>query len=137
MTLEIIDAPSDRLIAEIAQKIDDFNHERWEVKEKVPLVIVRRNAAGELEAAASAKTFGLWLLIDILWIDPSLQGQGVGAKMLGEMERIAIGRGCQFALLDTLNFQARPFYEKFGYRVEWTQPQYPREGCKYFMVKTL
>ena len=38
----------------------------------------------------------------------------------------AIKRGCKFALLDTLNFQAKPFYEKFGYKLQWAQENYPR-----------
>jgi ribosomal protein S18 acetylase RimI-like enzyme len=40
-------------------------------------------------------------------------------------------------MLETLNFQAKPFYEKFGYQVVWTQENYPKTGCQYFMVKQL
>ncbi|WP_268747950.1 hypothetical protein [Shewanella sp. cp20] len=29
------------------------------------------------------------------------------------------------------------FYEARGYRLEWTQEQYPATGCKYFMTKRL
>jgi hypothetical protein len=32
-------------------------------------------------------------------------------------ELYAVERGCTDALLDTFSFQARPFYEKLGYRV--------------------
>lgn len=53
------------------------------------------------------------------------------------VEEFGMNRRCRFALLDTLNFQARPFYEKFGYQVQWTQENYPNEGCKFFMVKQL
>lgn len=32
-------------------------------------------------------------------------------------ELYAVERGCTNAFLDTFSFQARPFYEKLGYRV--------------------
>jgi hypothetical protein len=46
-------------------------------------------------------------------------------------------RGCIKCLLDTLNFQAMPFYEKHGYITQLTQQSSPKTGCKYFMVKEL
>lgn len=88
-------------------------------------------------AGLSARTFGNWLMIDNFWVSESLRGQQIGSQMLEEAERIARERGCIYAILDTLNFQARPFYEARGYSLEWTQEQYPKTGCKYFMTKTL
>jgi hypothetical protein len=41
-------------------------------------------------------------------------------------------------LLDTLEFQAKPFYQHHGYQVQWVQQDYPfAGGAKYFMTKTL
>ena len=54
-----------------------------------------------------------------------------------QLESAAVGRGCQYSLLDTLNFQAAPFYQKFRYEKKWVQENYPKTGCKYFMVKHL
>ncbi len=95
------------------------------------------NEADEIVAGVSAKTFGHWLLIDNLWVADSLRGQSMGSKILKQLETAAIHRGCKFVLLDTLGFQARPFYEKYGYTVQWTQQNYPKEDQKYFMVKEL
>ncbi|MDB5536981.1 MAG: Acetyltransferase family protein, partial [Devosia sp.] len=39
--------------------------------------------------------------------------------------------------LDTFSFQARPFYEKLGYSVFGTIPDYPPGGARYFLSKTL
>lgn len=107
--------------------------ERWEVKEKKPLAIKVLNADKKIAAGASAKTFGYWLLIDNIWVSEELRGKDIGSKILASLEAAAIKRGCKYSLLDTLNFQARPFYEKFGYKVQWTQAN----GTKYFMVKEL
>ena len=137
MDVQVVDNPSSDLFIEIERKIEMFNVERWEVKEKMPIAVTSYNDKNELQAGASARTFGLWLLIENIWVHENLRGQSIGSKMLKALEEAAIARGCQYALLDTLDFQARPFYEKFGYEVEWTQENYPKDGCKYFMVKRL
>ncbi|QYJ95880.1 GNAT family N-acetyltransferase [Shewanella spartinae] len=128
---------SDEFADRVKQKIAEFNWQRWEVSERLPLGLKLENETGEMNAGLSARTFGNWLMIDNFWVSESLRGQQIGSRMLEEAERIARERGCIYATLDTLNFQARPFYEARGYRLEWTQEQYPKTGCKYFMTKTL
>lgn len=137
MKIQIIDKPSKELTDLIDKKIEEFNLKHWEVKEKKPIALVMNDEKGNLIAGASAKTFGFWLLIDNIWVSEELSGKNIGSQLLTELEKAAIQRGCKFALLDTLSFQARPFYEKFGYELKWTQENYPKEGCKYFMVKKL
>jgi hypothetical protein len=46
-------------------------------------------------------------------------------------------RGCKYAYLDTLSFQARPFYEKHGWEVFATQDDYPLGHTRWFLKKTL
>ncbi len=121
----------------VEQKIAEFNWQQWEVSERLPLGLKLESETGELLAGFSARTFGNWLQIDNLWVSESLRGQNIGAQLLAEAESIAIKRGCIYAILDTLNFQARPFYEARGYNLQWTQEAYPKTGCKYFMVKHL
>ncbi|MDK2124571.1 GNAT family N-acetyltransferase [Parachitinimonas caeni] len=137
MPLKIIHQPSDTLMQTLDQKITEFNVQHWEVKQKYPLAIIVENEDGELQAGATAKTFGDWLLIENIWVSESLRGQNLGSQLLAKLEQQAIERGCRHALLDTLNFQARAFYERYGYTVQWTQEGYPRTGCKHFMTKTL
>ncbi len=137
MKLEIIQNPDKDLADFFEARLEEFNVARWEVKKKVPLAVTVTDENGDIVGGAAGKTFGLWLLIDNIWVSEKLRGQDYGTKILKSLESAAIERGCQFALLDTLNFQARPFYERFGYKVQWTQANYPKDGCKYFMVKNL
>jgi GNAT superfamily N-acetyltransferase len=137
MNIEIIDKPEQELIDFLDNKIAEFNWARWEVSERKPLAIQIKNDDGKIIAGSSARTFGNWLLIDTLWVSEELRGQAVGKKILIELEATAKARGCTHSMLDTLNFQAMPFYEKYGYETQWTQENYPETGCKYFMVKTL
>lgn len=137
MQLEVLEQPDPALLDFLKQQIVDFNQQHWEVKQRLPLAVTVRGDDGEIVAGAAARTFGRWLLLDYLWVAPELRGQDVGSRVLAALEEQARQRGCEEALLDTLDFQARPFYERHGYRVRWTQEGYPATGCKFFMTKTL
>ncbi len=137
MKVEVIESPDQSIADFFEKRIEEFNLARWEVTEKKPIAVKVTDDDGELVAGAAGKTFGLWLLLDNLWVAESNRGQDLGSKILVALENAAKVRGCQFVLLDTLNFQARPFYEKHGYSVQWTQKNYPRDGMKFFMVKEL
>lgn len=137
MNIEVLDSPEQSLIDFLSQKIADFNWANWEVSERVPLAVQVKSDSGEVIAGAAARTFGDWLLLDTLWVAEELRGKDVGSEILNKVENTAKSRGCTKCLLDTLDFQAMPFYEKHGYKVKWTQEGYPKTGCKYFMVKKL
>lgn len=129
--------PSQSIFDELEKNITDFNVERWEVKEKQPLACTVRDKDEQIIAGGTAKTFGLWMMIENIWVHESLRGQSMGSKILQTLEEEAKKRNCRHVLLDTLNFQAKDFYLKHGYQVQWTQQNYPKEGCKYFMTKDL
>ena len=137
MNIEILDCPEQELIDYLDKKISEFNWSNWEVNERLPLAAQIKNSAGEVIAGAAARTFGNWLLLDTLWVSEELRGQNIGSQLLEKIEVAGKKRGCKKCLLDTLNFQAMPFYKNHGYAIEWIQKDYPKDGCKYFMVKEL
>ncbi|KKO49183.1 GCN5 family acetyltransferase [Arsukibacterium sp. MJ3] len=135
MKIEVLDNPEPALIEYLDKKIAEFNWANWEVSERRPLAVQLKNDNGDVVAGAAARTFGDWLLLDTLWVSEALRGQQFGSKILKEIEVSAKQRGCVKCLLNTLNFQAMPFYQKHGYTTQWVQQGYPKTGCKYFMVK--
>jgi len=137
MNIEVLENPEQELIDYLDKKIDDFNWENWEVSERTPLAAQIKNEQGEVIAGAAARSFGDWLLLDTLWVSDELRGQNIGSKLLKTIEASGKSRGCVKVLLDTLNFQAMPFYKKHGYEIQWVQEGYPKTGCKYFMLKEL
>jgi GNAT superfamily N-acetyltransferase len=52
-------------------------------------------------------------------------------------EAYASARGAIGATLETYSFQARPFYERLGYRVIGTLDGFPPGHAKFFLAKTL
>lgn len=137
MEIEVLHNPDQSLINFLSDKIAEFNWQNWEVQERLPLAAQMKDDEGTVIAGIAGRTFGNWLLIDTLWVSDQLRGQNIGSKLLQTMELEAKNRGCIKSLLDTLNFQAMPFYEKHGYVTQWVQENYPKDGCKYFMVKEL
>ncbi|WP_212682417.1 GNAT family N-acetyltransferase [Arsukibacterium tuosuense] len=137
MKIEVLDHPEQALIDLLDLKIAEFNWANWEVKERLPIAVQIKDDNGEVIAGSAGRTFGNWLQINTLWVSETLRGQDIGSKILQAIELAAKQRGCVNCLLDTLNFQAMPFYKKHGYHVQWVQENYPKTGCKYFMVKRL
>ena len=81
---------------------------------------------------------GDWLNIDFLWVSDSVRGSGVGSQIIKTAEDEARRQGCKHALVDTVSFQARPFYEKQGYRLQMSLQDYPYAGMqRHYLAKAL
>jgi GNAT superfamily N-acetyltransferase len=96
-----------------------------------------RNDDGEILGGALGNTWGLWLYVSDLWVDPSLRHKGYATKLMTATEHLAIERGCRNSYLDTFSFQARPLYEKLGYKLFGTLENHPKGHSHYFLKKTL
>jgi GNAT superfamily N-acetyltransferase len=81
--------------------------------------------------------WGGWLHVSLLWVAELIRGKGWGERLLLAAEQYAIERGCIGSFLDTFSFQARPFYEKFGYEVFGTLEDHPRGHRHFFLKKGL
>jgi GNAT superfamily N-acetyltransferase len=69
----------------------------------------------ELVGGAAGYTHWGWLFVSHLWVTDELRGDGLGARLMREIESAAVGRGVAMAHLDTYDFQALGFYERLGY----------------------
>jgi len=137
MKIEIIEEPEQALVELLNNKIVNFNLENREFNQRKSLAVTVKDEKGVVLAGACGVIFGNWLQVNILWVNQELRGKDYGSKLLKEIEQKAKNQGCKECLLDTLDFQAMPFYKKHGYKIAWTQKNYPLTGCKYFMTKTL
>lgn len=81
--------------------------------------------------------FGGWIYIALLWVDERFRNKCHGTNLLEMIENEAIKKGCTNSHLDTYSFEARPFYEKNGYKLFATLQEYPRNHSKYFLKKNL
>ena len=77
------------------------------------------------------------MYIDVLWIDDAYRKQGLGERLLREIEQIAIDKNCSLIHLDTFDFQAKDFYIKYGYEVFGILEDCPENHCRYYLKKKL
>lgn len=76
-----------------------------------------------------------WLFIAQLWVAESARGGGVGRRIVEAAEAEARRRGCKHAHVDTLSFQALPFYQRLGYIVFGQLDDYPEGHTRYFLQR--
>ncbi|MCR5405055.1 MAG: GNAT family N-acetyltransferase [Butyrivibrio sp.] len=75
--------------------------------------------------------------LDILWVDEKYRMQGLGSALIREAEHVARENGCYAMTLRTFDFQARPLYEKHGYKVVGFIKDWPRGHENYSLMKRL
>jgi GNAT superfamily N-acetyltransferase len=102
-----------------------------------PLAIFLKDERDAVLGGALGHVWGGWLDLVILWIAEPFRGQGYGAKLLRAAEDEARTQGCQGVFLTTFSFQAKPFYEKFGYQIVVDIPDYPKGHSYHVLTKRL
>jgi GNAT superfamily N-acetyltransferase len=101
------------------------------------LFIAVRDSEGSVVGGLVGATYLSWLQVQAVWISDELRGHGYGTKLMQAAENEAVRRNCPRVFLETLSFQALPFYEKRGYRVVSQIADFPPGGCRYALTKEI
>ena len=138
LSFEVLDNAAAADVDYIHNGLRGYNEKYAELGHK-PLYVFIRDENGRLVGGLLGDTYWGWLSIHIVWIDERFRGQGYGERLLFAAEAEARKRGCAHIQLDTLSFQARPFYEKLGYRVYGTLADFPAGSgySRYYMTKDI
>lgn len=102
-----------------------------------PIAVFARDDSGTVVGGIAAMVNWGWLSINLVWVDESLRGTGLGHRLLEEIEQLGRQRGCTQAHLDTFSYQARPFYERHGYELFATLDDYPAGHRRFYLRKVL
>ncbi|WP_080979317.1 GNAT family N-acetyltransferase [Streptococcus pseudopneumoniae] len=121
----------------IGDLIRSYNRSKREAAESEPLNLYVEDDSGQLMAGLVAETFGNWLEIEYLFVKEELRGQGIGSQLLQQAESEAKKRNCRFAFVNTYQFQAPAFYQKYGYKEVFTMKDYPYTGQRHYYQKEL
>ena len=122
---------------EIGNLIRSYNRSKRETAESEPLNLYVEDEKGNLLAGLIAETFGNWLEIEYLFVKEEFRGQGIGSQLLQQAESEAKKKNCRYAFVNTYQFQAPTFYQKYGYKEVFTMKDYPYTGQRHYYQKEL
>jgi GNAT superfamily N-acetyltransferase len=101
------------------------------------MALFLRDSDGAIAGGLLGETYWSWLHVGILWVRESARSQGFGSQLLARAEEEARARGCHSAFLDTMSFQALPFYQSRGYTIFGELADHPIGHERYFLKKDL
>jgi GNAT superfamily N-acetyltransferase len=134
--IKVEDNPALEDIQALRRNLSEFNFSQTGQRLQSLCVFVRDDEGKILGGAQGWTAFG-WLHTDVLWLVENLRRKGLGREVLKAIEAEAKRRGCKFAKLETLSFQALEFYKKSGYTVFGELDQIAGEHRWYFLKKNL
>ena len=125
----------------IIDRLVEYNLSQMPAKQEVLFDTLDKKITddnGNIIAGCVAKMY-CWNVayIDTLWVGSEYRGQGLGARLLAEVEKTSKAKGCYLIHLDTFDFQAKEFYEKQGYEVFGVLEDCPKEHSRYYLKKVL
>ena len=77
------------------------------------------------------------LYIDLLFVANKFRRNKYGSQLVNKAVELAIKRKCNFIYLSTMDFEAKPFYEKLGFEVEYIRKGYRQSSSMYYLKKQL
>ena len=135
LALEAAPPPED--VQAVHSGLDAHNQRHAPTGPYQKLTVMLRDADGSVAGGLLGGTYWGWLHVDILWVHERARGQGLGQRMLALAEAEARQRGCHHVSLDTMSFQALPFYLKQGYSVWGELDDFPIGHKRHFLQKAL
>lgn len=142
-TTAVPDTVRDTLYDELRRFNQANNPELWAryedpATEAVPIVVTAYDDAGQALAGLFGETRFSWLKISIMAVRSDLRRRGLGRALVQHAEAEARRRGCRYAFVDTMSYQAPEFYQRLGYGVAGRIEDWDSHGhAKFFLTKTL
>lgn len=84
---------------------------------------------------AVASLFGNTLHLSLLGVDLSYRHEGVGSRLMEAVQQIALENQCLYMTVNTQDYQAREFYERYGFEVFASVENMPFVGTTKFYFK--
>ena len=119
----------------VRRRLGLWNIEVTGFTDYAPANFFLRDAENKIRGAILAYVWGRWLHVDVFWLEDDLRRQGWGTKLLEAAHQIGREKGAEAAWLDTFSWQARPFYERFGYEAVFEMKDLPPGHTRTFMRK--
>jgi GNAT superfamily N-acetyltransferase len=127
--------PSDMSV--IVEGLTEYNASKTNGEMPRHLLITVHDNMQNVAGGLIGGTYLGWLQVQAVWLSDALRGKGYGTRLMRQAEEEAQRRNCPRVFLETLSFQALPFYEKLGYTVVSQVADFPPGGTRYALTKIL
>ena len=115
----------------------EFNRAVIGAPREVQLGVFVRDTSGRVVGGLLGHVRWKWVYVAKLWLPDELRGQGIGTRVMREVEEYARGHQCHGIYLDTFEYQALPFYEGLGYEQFGVLEGYPPGYRQFHLRKAL
>jgi len=117
--------------------VDMFNMRTMHDESFLDISIFLRDEANTVQGGLLGVVWAGWFHLDYLWVADEYRHHGYGDQLVHAAEAEARAFGATSAYLETFSFQARPFYERHGFRVVGEIHDYPPGQTYYLLSKSL
>lgn len=76
-----------------------------------------------------------YVIVQLACVDESYRKKGIGTILFKKLDDFTLSKKCKFIHLETMEFQAKDFYEKFGFSVVSTLPNWFNSYSLHIMRK--
>jgi GNAT superfamily N-acetyltransferase len=122
----------------VVGKLEAFNDAHTPAPfERREIRLFVRDDAGAIQAGLLGALSMHCLVIQIIWVEEALRGQGIGKELIESAVGIARKEGARQAIVETTTFQAPDFYQKLGFSVICEITDCPLGASSLLMQKWL
>lgn len=131
---EIIQNPSSKDLDFLTQKI---NEETTAYGSAYPFAILVRDEKKSIIAGCNGSIVFGSIYTDQLWVQPAYRKKGLGRQLMEAVHTFGRQQGCTLATVATMSFQVPNFYQKLGYKVDFSRQGYHKGSTCIFLSKPL
>ena len=110
--------------SKLREGIIDYNKHFLGDKIAADFSITIEDENKHLIGGVSGYRSGEYVMVQWVWVDEHYRAKGVGTRLFKKLDEFTLSKKCKFLTLETLEFQAKDFYEKFGFSVAATLPNW-------------
>lgn len=134
--LIISEVPIDKYQAILKEEVAIFNKKNHIVDVTDTFNMIAKD--GDIcVGGVQSEVYNDMVYVSRIAILPSYRHQKIGSALMNHVIQYAKDSNMKYITLGTADFQARPFYEKFGFKVVYKKFDNPKGYYSYTMVKML
>lgn len=101
----------------------------------MPFAYFIRDEDSNIRGGCKGSIFYGCVYVELLWIEEMLRGKDYGTQLMQAAEKLGRESGCNFAAVNTMDWEALGFYQKLGYHVEFERHGFFKTSVFYFLRK--